>query len=158
NDGPTGSVTISGTAAEDQTLTLSSTVADEDGIDADTVNYQWHRDGSVISGATDTSYTLTQDDVGAAITVEQSYSDDFGNDHSVTSTATNVVSNVNDDPTGSVTISGTANQGSELTAVTATLADDDGLGGLSYLWLRDGSAIDGATASTYTLIQDDVGA
>ena len=158
NDDPTGSVTISGTAAEDQTLTLSSTVADEDGIDASTVSYQWYRDGSAISGATDTSYTLTQNDVDAAITAKQSYTDDFGNDHSVTSTATNVVSNVNDDPTGSVTISGTANQGSELTAVTATLADEDGLGALSYQWLRDGSEISNATSSTYTLIQDDVGA
>ncbi|MDC0012463.1 cadherin repeat domain-containing protein [Octadecabacter sp.] len=158
DDNPTGSVTISGTATEEQTLTLSSTVADEDGIDASTVSYQWYRDGSAISGATDTSYTLTQNDVDAAITAKQSYTDDFGNDHSVTSTATSAVSNVNDDPTGSVTISGTTSQGSELTAVTTTLADEDGLGGLSYQWLRDGSDIDGATASTYTLTQDDVGA
>ena len=158
DDAPTGDVIISGTATEDQTLTLSSTVADEDGINASTVSNQWYRDGSAIAGATGTSYTLTQDDVGAAITAKQSYTDDFGNDHSVTSAATTAVSNVNDDPTGSVTISGATSQGSELTAITTTLADEDGLGDLSYQWLRDGSDIDGATASTYTLTQDDVGA
>ncbi|WP_282058858.1 hypothetical protein [Lentibacter algarum] len=158
DDNPTGSVTISGTAAEDQTLTLSSTIADEDGIDASTVSYQWYRDGTAISDATNTSYTLTKDDVGAVITAKQSYTDDFGSAHSVTSAATSAVSNVNDDPTGSVTISGTTSQGSELTAVTTTLADEDGLGDLSYQWLRNGSDIDGATASTYTLTQDDVGA
>uniref|UniRef100_UPI0024906E68 hypothetical protein n=1 Tax=Lentibacter algarum TaxID=576131 RepID=UPI0024906E68 len=157
NDGPTGSVTISGTAAEDQTLTLSSTVADADGIDANTVSYQWYRDSSEISGATDTSYTLTQDDVDAVITAQQTYTDNFGNAHSATSTATSAVSNVNDDPTGAVTISGAASQGSELTAVTDALDDEDGLGDLSYQWLRDGSEINNATSSTYILIQNDVG-
>ena len=32
NDAPTGSVTITGTAAEDQTLTASNTLADADGL------------------------------------------------------------------------------------------------------------------------------
>ena len=91
NNDPTGSVTISGTASEDQVLTLASTVADEDGIDAGSIGYQWLRDGVAISGATGTSYTLTQDDVGAVITVAQSYTDGFGNSHSVTSGATEVV-------------------------------------------------------------------
>ena len=159
NADPTGSVTISGTAAEDHTLTLTSTVADADGIDASTVSYQWYRDGSAISGATSTSYTLTQDDVGAEITAKQSYTDDFGNDHSVTSTATSAVSNVNDAATGSVTISGTATEDQTLT-LSSTVADADGIDAdtVSYQWYRDGSAISGATSSTYVLTQIDVGA
>jgi hypothetical protein len=68
-----------------------------------------------------------------------------------------LVSDTNDAPTGAVTISGTTSQGEELTAVTTTLADEDGLGELNYQWLRDGSDISGATSSTYTLAQDDVG-
>ncbi|MDA7432937.1 VCBS repeat-containing protein, partial [Synechococcus sp. AH-601-N23] len=62
----------------------------------------------------------------------------------------------NDAPTGLVTISGTPTQGETLTAAN-TLADLDGLGTISYQWNRAGAAIDKATASTYTLVQADVG-
>ncbi|WP_193067544.1 hypothetical protein, partial [Halomonas sp. 3D7M] len=44
NDAPIGVVTISGDAVEDQTLTVSNTLADEDGLG--TVTYQWLRDGT----------------------------------------------------------------------------------------------------------------
>ena len=47
---------------------------------------------------------------------------------------------VNTGPTGAVTISGTALQGETLTADTTDLDDLDGLGSLSYQWLRDGVA------------------
>ncbi len=155
NDDPTGSVTISGTAAEDQILTASNTLADEDGLG--TISYQWKRDGSDITAATASTYTLTQDDVGAEITVTAAYTDDAGTVESVSSAGTAAVVNVNDDPTGSVTISGTAAEDEILTA-SNTLADEDGLGTISYQWQRDGSDITAATASTYTLTQDDVGA
>src|SRR5205807_366935 len=56
NHAPTGSVTISGTATEDQTLTASNTLADADGLGA--ISYQWQRDGSNIGGATGSSYVL----------------------------------------------------------------------------------------------------
>ena len=65
---------------------------------------------------------------------------------------------MNDDPTGGVTITGTATEDEVLTADTSTLADEDVLGALSYQWSRDGSPIDGATSSTYTLEQVDAGA
>ncbi|WP_373863024.1 calcium-binding protein, partial [Azohydromonas lata] len=67
------------------------------------------------------------------------------------------VANVNDAPTGGVTVSGTAEQGQTLTAVTSALADADGLGKLSYQWLRGGTAITGATGSAYKLVEADVG-
>jgi hypothetical protein len=58
--------------------------------------------------------------------------------------------------TGTVTISGTATRDQVLTA-NNTLADVDGLGTFSYQWKRSGSAISGATDSTYTLVAADVG-
>ena len=65
---------------------------------------------------------------------------------------------VNDAPTGAVILSGTAAQGLTLAADISTLADPDGLGtSFSYQWLRAGSAINGATASTYQLVQADTG-
>ena len=136
---------------------VKALLADADGLGI-TLSYQWSRDGSPIDGATSDNYTLTQEDVGAAITVEASYTDGEGTAESVTSAATSPVANVNDDPTGGVTITGVAAEDEVLTADTSTLADADGLGALSYQWSRDGSPIDGATSSTYTLVQDDIGA
>ena len=154
NDNATGSVTISGTANEDQTLTAANTLADEDGLG--TISYQWQRGGANISGATNATYILTQSDVGSVITVVASYTDGQGASESVTSSATSAVANVNDNPTGSVTISGTATEDQTLTAAN-TLADEDGLGSISYQWQRGGANISGATSSTYTLTQSDVG-
>jgi hypothetical protein len=167
NDAPTGAVTVLGSGAsgaagtilarQGETLTLSNTLVDEDGILAGAISYQWFRGTTAIDGATSSSYTLTQADVGQAIRVTARYTDGQGTAESVTSTATAAVANINDPVTGSVTISGTPTQSETLTA-TQTLADADGLGPVSYQWQRDDVAIDGATSSTYTLTQDDVGA
>ncbi|WP_328591695.1 FG-GAP-like repeat-containing protein [Prosthecochloris vibrioformis] len=156
NDEPTGSVTIDGTVTEGQTLTANtSTLADEDGLG--TLSYQWYAGDGAIGGATASTYTLTQAEVGKEIKVEVCYTDDEGMAESVTSSATASVANVNDAPTGSVTTSGTVAEDEELTAVTTTLADEDGLGTLSYQWYADGDAISGATSSTYTLTATEVG-
>lgn len=154
NTPPTGTVTISGTAEEDQTLTASNELADEDGLGP--ISYQWQRDGVDVAGATETTYTLTQDDVGTEITVAAAYIDGKGTNESVASAALGPVANVNDAPTGMVTISGTAIEGEALTAVS-TLADEDGLGALSYQWLRGDTVISGASGSVYSLLPGDVG-
>ena len=156
NNLPTGEITISGTASQGNDLTAVTTaLADEDGLG--TLSYQWTADGIVIPNATASTLTLGQTEVGKEITVSVSYTDDEGTAQSVTSVATSAIMNVNDDPTGEVTISGTASQGNDLTAVTTALADEDGLGTLSYQWLRDGEEISRATSSTYALIETDVG-
>ena len=156
NDAPTGSVEITGTAAVDETLTaVTDTLADEDGLGE--LSYQWKADGADISGATSATLTLSQDEVGKEIAVAVSYTDGGGTDETVTSAATAPVTNVNDAPTGSVEITGTAAEDETLTAVTDTLADEDGLGELSYQWKADGADISGATSATLTLSQDEVG-
>ena len=154
NDAPTGNVLITGTATQNQTLTASNSLADIDGLG--TISYQWLANGAAISGATGSTYNLTQAEVGKAITVQASYNDLQGTAESVTSSVTTAVANVNDLPTGNVLISGTAAQNQTLTA-SNSLADIDGLGTISYQWLANGSAISGATDSTYTLTQAEVG-
>jgi hypothetical protein len=155
NDSPTGSVTIAGTPTENQILTVSNTLGDLDGLGP--ITYQWKRGGVAISGATGSTYTLVQADVNSAITVTASYTDLQGIPESVTSAATTAVANVNDPLTGDVTISGTPTENQVLTAITSGLSDLDGLGAFSYQWIRAESNISGATASTYTLVQADVG-
>ena len=66
-----------------------------------------------------------------------------GTVESKASTATTAVANLNDAPTGAVTISGTATQNQTLTAAN-TLADADGLGSIAYQWQ---SSADGTTWS-----------
>ena len=57
---------------------------------------------------------------------------------------------------GNIYIEGMAVQGQTLIA-SQSLTDTDGMGSISYQWLADGSAIAGATGSTLTLEQAQVG-
>ncbi|GAA0650722.1 beta strand repeat-containing protein [Brevundimonas lenta] len=163
NDPHTGGASISGTATEDQVLTAVSTLADADGLG--TLHYDWQRDtgsGFVSIGAADqATYTLGGADVGGVVRVVISYTDGQGFSESATSAGTAAVANVNDAPTGGVSITGTATEDQVLTADTSTLADADGLGTLHYDWQRDtGSgfvSIGAADQATYTLGDADVG-
>ena len=155
NDEPLGAVTIIGIALEGQFFMSTHTLTDEDGLG--TVSWQWSANGTVLPYATSDEYWLSQDDVGDVFTVTASYVDGEGTAESVTSAPTSVVSNENDFPVGTVTITGTAREDEVLTA-SHTLGDQDGLGTVSWQWNRDGVAIAGATGSTYTLVQADVGA
>jgi hypothetical protein len=62
----------------------------------------------------------------------------------------------NSAPSGTLTISGTAQEGQQLIAI-ANLNDEDELGTIHYQWKRDGEDITDASAQTYTLVQADVG-
>ena len=58
-----GSVSITGSATQGQTLT--ATVSDPDGVPA-TIVYQWKADGAIV-GANSNTYVLTQVEVGKTI-------------------------------------------------------------------------------------------
>ena len=153
-DLPTGSVSISGTTAKGQILTASNTLADQDGLGA--ISYQFLRAGVPITGATQSTYTLTADDMFKKISVKASYTDLWKTAESVTSAETSAVTDaINHAPTGSVLISGELRQNKTVT-VSNTLADVDGLGAISIQWLGNGAAIAGATQTSYTLTQADV--
>lgn len=146
NDGPSGAVTIAGSATQHQTLTVSNTLGDTDGMG--NVSYRWLADGALV--AVGSSYVLTQAQVGKAITVVASYTDAEGTVESVTSSATDRVANVNDAPTGVVLIADNTTLGQTLTA-SNTLADQDGMGTVSYQWQANGADISGATGGSLTL-------
>ena len=165
NDPHTGGASITGAATEDQVLTAVSTLADVDGLG--TLHYDWQRNagsGFASIGAADQStYTLGDADVGATVQVVVSYTDGQGFAETATSAATAAIANVNDPPTGTVTVSGTKTENQVLTANTAALADADGLGTLHYDWQRKVGAgsftsIGAADQATYTLGDADVGA
>ena len=161
NTPATGVPTISGTVQVDETLTAdASGIDDADGLTNVSYSYQWLADDADIQDATGSTYTLTDDDVGKAISVRATFTDDAGNEESLTSEATaEVEARPNSPATGAPTISGTAQAGETLTADTSGITDADGLTNVSYSyqWLAEDADIAGETASTYTLSDDDVG-
>ncbi|MEQ6290609.1 cadherin-like domain-containing protein, partial [Vogesella sp. GCM10023246] len=94
NDAPTGSVTLSGSALEGETLTAGNTLVDVDGLGA--IGYQWQSSsdgvtwGDVI-GATVASLTLDTTLVGLQVRVLASYTDGDGMFEVVPSSATAIV-------------------------------------------------------------------
>ena len=164
NTPATGGPTIGGTAQVGETLTAdTSGIADADGLDNATFTYQWMANNGTtdasIAGTTNPAYEVSNDDQGKTIKVKVSFTDDAGNEETLTSEATAAVAaKLNSPATGQPTITGTAQVGETLTADTSAVADKDGLDNVSfgYQWLADNSDIAGATDSAYTLADADV--
>ena len=92
NSAAAGAPTIGGTAQVGESLTASTSgISDADGLANASFTYQWLADDAEISGATGSSYTLVAADEGNAIKVAVSFTDDAGNEESVTSSATAAV-------------------------------------------------------------------
>ena len=171
NSAATGAPTIRGTAEVGQTLSAdTSDIRDDDGLVGVLFSYQWLADDADISGATENTYLLTTSEMGKAIKVRVSFTDEGGNDEVLTSAATGAVSPAiqqqrapNTPAAGAPSIRGTAQVGQTLTAVTSDISDEDGLENVSYSyqWIRnDGttdSDINGETSPTYTLVAADEG-
>ena len=102
------------------------------------MTYQWYSNGTIISGATSSTYTAT---TAANYTVKYIN----GAASSTLSTATTVT--VNALPSATITPSGatTLTQGSSVTLNAVTGAN------LSYQWNLNGTAISGATSSSYVV-------
>jgi hypothetical protein len=143
-----GTVSITGTAQVGETLTAVTSL---DGTG--TISYQWKADGADINGAASTTYMLTAAEEGKTITVTVTRA---GYSGSKTSAATAGVLNANGDPLleGTISITGTAQVGQTLTAVTTAL---EGAGAISYQWKANGADISGATSGTYTLTTTEEG-
>ena len=89
NNLATGAPVITGTPRVGETLTASSTgIKDSDGLTNATFTYQWLADDADISGATGSTYILVDADQGKTVTVRVTFTDDLGNEESLTSAAT----------------------------------------------------------------------
>ena len=93
NTPATGAPTISATAQVGETLTAdTSGISDADGLDDAVFSYQWTRNDvsgdADISGAKDSTYTLVEADKDKRIKVRVTFTDDAGNEETLTSSAT----------------------------------------------------------------------
>ena len=166
NTPATGAPTVTDTVQVGETLTADTTgIADADGLENAAFSYQWLADYDAIAGAMGITYTLADEDEGKAIQVRVSFTDDAGNDETLTSTATDAVAAATqpDNPaTGAPTISGTVQVGETLTADTSGISDADGLKNVAYnyQWIRNDGTTDTdipeATGSSYELSSDDL--
>ncbi len=175
-----GQPTISGQPHVGETLTAdTSGITDPDNTPgvAITYNYQWYRvDPDGVSNAAEVgsdqdSYELVAADAGKKIVVTVKFKDEQGNDEgpleSVAFPRLGTVRDANNPATGKPAISGAAQVGETLTALTGGVSDLDGKtkadnGDTGYAWTyqwfrvdADGTtnktAITNATSDTYTL-------
>ncbi|ACZ31542.1 protein of unknown function DUF1535 [Xylanimonas cellulosilytica DSM 15894] len=118
------------------------------------LSFQWSRDGVAIPEAIDATYTVVPADAGTSLTVTVTGEVEGAEPTSAIS-----------EPTAPVElgvlvatvplVTGTARVGATLTAETAAWTP---VATFTYQWLRDGDAIDGATASTYVPVVGDLSA
>ncbi|MDR2449208.1 MAG: BACON domain-containing protein, partial [Prevotellaceae bacterium] len=146
-------------ATAGQTVTVGGTPATINSVQNATggdgqISYQWYRNGSPISGATAASYTPPPSDADAAgtHTYTRRAKDNVCNSTFTPSTG-NWVLTVRCPSFSSGTIA-TAGQtvtigGTPITINSVQNASSEN-GNISYRWYRNGSAISGATAASYT--------
>ena len=171
NRAPFGTVTISGTVIEDETLTASNDLTDPNGPNPLVITYQWNRTNAQgtttgISGETGATYKLTSDDVGSKMTVTASYTDNAGYFEIKDSSETTVVIQYNRPPEGTVTLTGDPTSEETLSIDTSNLVDFNGLpdgitNHFSYQWHGTineiTTNINGETNPNYTLTSSDIG-
>ena len=92
NSPATGQPTIGGTVEVGETLTAdTSGIVDADGLGNAVFEYQWLAENTEVAGATGSTYTPVDADVGKTIKVRVSFTDDRDFEESLTSEATESV-------------------------------------------------------------------
>ncbi|HKT56928.1 MAG TPA: CHAP domain-containing protein [Microbacterium sp.] len=142
--------TISGTATAGSVLTATPGTWTPGPV---TLSYQWYRSGTPIAGATAATYTLTTTDRGTSITVVVTGSKSGYLTVARRSAALAIPRVLTAAPTPVIT--GAATAGATLTAKPGTWSPAPVT--LAYRWYRNGVALTGATAATYTLTTADRG-
>jgi len=159
-------ITLNGNAVVGNLLTGTYNYSDADGDAEDTSTFRWLRDNTAISGATSKSYTLVAADIDETLAFEITPVAQTGNTTGNAETATIEIKTdtpvvINTAPVASnvgITLNGNAVVGNLLTGTyDYSDVDSDAEGASTYRWLRDDTAINGATAKSYTLVAADSG-
>jgi|GEM_PF-4639439 len=146
----TPSVTIavnpSGSICSGTSVTFTATASSGGSLPG----YQWNKNGSVISGATSSTYTYSPSN-NDAITCTLTANNTCQTTNTATSTSITeaVTANVTPSVTIAASSSGSICSG---TSVTFTATASGGGSSPGYQWNKNGSVISGATSSTYTYI------
>jgi hypothetical protein len=143
---------ITGTAAVGVSLKASAAVTPGSA----TTTYEWLLNGAKISAATAKTYKVTSSDLGKKISVKVSETSGTFTKTSATSLSTAKVIGGTFSKTGAVTITGTAQVGVTLHITKPAYVPTPT--SFTYQWLLNGTAISGATDSTYKVKASQIGA
>ena len=157
NAAPAGLPEISGTAEVGETLTASvSAIEDADGLDNATFAYQWlandGTDDSEIAGATNATWEVAPEQAGKTLTVRVTFTDDKGNEETLTSAATETV--VDRRPVAATLSVGTG--AAEAGRFRLSIAFGDAVTGLALADLA-ASRVGGDTAAVSELAETETG-
>jgi len=159
NDAPTAGEPVNLLdAVEDSgaiTITASQLLANASDVDSNTLSViNLTASAGVLTNNNNGIWTLKPAaNYNGTITFHYSISDGSA---SIDTTATQVITPVNDTPVGSIKIGGIMAEGQTLEA-SNTLNDIDGIGIITYQWLSNGVEIANATDYTYILTSDEIG-
>ncbi|MDM7832371.1 cutinase family protein [Cellulomonas edaphi] len=145
--------TITGTAAIGSLLTASPGTWAPAPV---TLSFRWLRDGAPIAGETGATHLVSDDDFGAAVTVEVTGTRSGYTSVTRASAPLNIEILQSFSAAPAPTIGGSPGVGKTLSAQPGSWSPAPVV--LTYQWLRDGTPIAGATAQTYTLVAGDDGA
>jgi hypothetical protein len=107
------------------------------------ITYQWQKNGSNISGATSSTYTIASTVAGDAGTYRCVVTNSCGTDNSADATLTmNTAPTVTTHPSSATQCAGTNVTFTSAASGTATL---------SYQWQKNGTNVTGATSASYTI-------
>ncbi|MYB50463.1 MAG: hypothetical protein F4X72_14565 [Dehalococcoidia bacterium] len=119
NNPAMGAPAITGTVEVGETLTAdTSGVSDPDGLENVTFAYQWLANGSELGGATGQSYTVGELVEGQALSVRVTFTDDAGNEETLTSAPTAAV------PVAALTLDSATVDGASLTLTYSELLNE----------------------------------
>ncbi len=151
NHPATGTVTITGIAEENRTLTATANVTDVEGIKPGTLVIEWQIDVAgefglfpdwQSIGVQGTTLLLSDAQVGFPVRAVATFLDNFDVNEQVVSLGTLPVANVNDAPTGAATISTLTPLATVAMSVdTTTIQDEDGLGTFTIRWFANGTQV-----------------
>jgi len=152
-----GTVTISGLAKRD--ITLTANVTDENYVST-TITYQWIRiDGNTetdIVGGNNQTYQLVQLDVYKKIKVRAQYTDDDNYTHDISSVPTSNIVSTNS--LGIITITGDMKKKQ---TISASVSDINGIPlNIDYQWIRVDETTEtniGTNSTNYKIVQADIG-
>jgi len=171
NSPPVGPLAIVGLVEEDQVLSASVQFDDPNGIVPGSMAFTWQMltfggggEEIWVNVGNEQAFVPGDAQVGQVLRAVASYTDTLGYAESVTSAPTAPVANVNDLPTGTVSIDDTAPLVNEILTASNSLADADGIGTVGYQWQTstDGGTnwadIAGATTDSFAVSMTENGA
>ncbi|HEY2054738.1 MAG TPA: fibronectin type III domain-containing protein [Solirubrobacterales bacterium] len=117
-----------------------------------TLSYQWLLDGTAIGGATSKNYTIDPADQGKELQVR--VTGELKGFKATSATSAAILVAARKLQPSAVTVSGVFRVGGTVTAAASAWTPP---AAFAYQWLRDGSAISGATAASYSPVAADAG-